>query len=132
MNRHSIHVDTFDSVDKELISKGSFRFVRPSKFRHIFGETPKKDQCYEFISQISRVSPEGSICAVNQKFLAIALESTGGAFSIIPIEKVSMFIYVLTGTRIILDESVTLTIIDSLNNFKGLRWSTNFYFYLFN
>lgn len=88
MNRHSIHVDSFDPLDRGIVSKGSIRFVRPSKFRHIFGETPRRDQCYEFISQISRVSPEGSICAVNPKFLALALESIGGAFSIIPIEKV--------------------------------------------
>ncbi|KAJ7372160.1 Coronin-1C [Desmophyllum pertusum] len=53
------------------------KFVRSSKFRHVFGTAAKKDQCYEGFS-VSGNAVESPYCAVNPKFLAIILKSSGG------------------------------------------------------
>ncbi|XP_053313012.1 coronin-6 isoform X1 [Spea bombifrons] len=65
----------------------SKRVVRQSKFRHIFGQPVKADQMYEDI-RISKVTWDSSFCAVNPKFLAIIIESSGGgAFIVLPLAK---------------------------------------------
>jgi len=65
----------------------SFRVVRQSKFRHIFGANQKRDQCYDNI-RVSKSSWDSTFCAVNPKFLAVIVESGGGgAFLVIPIAK---------------------------------------------
>ncbi|XP_065063838.1 coronin-1C-A-like [Rhopilema esculentum] len=63
------------------------RFVRESKFRHVFGEPFKKENCYDGIS-ITKNAWDGNYCAVNSKFVAVVLESRGGgAFIVLPLQK---------------------------------------------
>ncbi|XP_006980600.1 coronin-1B [Peromyscus maniculatus bairdii] len=66
----------------------SFRkVVRQSKFRHVFGQPVKNDQCYEDI-RVSRVTWDSTFCAVNPKFLAVIVEASGGgAFMVLPLSK---------------------------------------------
>lgn len=69
--------------------KMSFRVVRSSKFRHVYGQAVKRDQCYDNI-RVSKSSWDSTFCAVNPKFLAIIVESAGGgAFIVLPHNKVS-------------------------------------------
>lgn len=64
------------------------RVVRQSKFRHVFGQAVKNDQCYDDI-RVSRVTWDSAFCAVNPKFVAIIVEASGGgAFLILPLHKV--------------------------------------------
>ncbi|XP_059054783.1 coronin-6 [Achroia grisella] len=66
----------------------SFRVVRSSKFRHVYGQALKREQCYEGI-RVSKSSWDSTFCAVNPKFLAIIVESAGGgAFIVLPHNKV--------------------------------------------
>lgn len=66
----------------------SFRAVRVSKFRHVYGQAMKRDQCYDNI-RVSKSSWDSTFCAVNPKFLAIIVESAGGgAFIVLPLAKV--------------------------------------------
>ena len=66
----------------------SFRVIRQSKFRHVFGQPLKKDQCYDNI-RITKSSGDSTFCAVNPKYLAIITEAAGGgAFFVHPLEKV--------------------------------------------
>lgn len=58
------------------------KFVRSSKFRHVFGTAARKEQCYEGL-RVSKNSVESSFCAVNPKFLAVILESAGGGAFIV-------------------------------------------------
>lgn len=55
----------------------SFRVVRSSKFRHVYGQAMKREQCYDNI-RVSKSSWDSTFCAVNPKFLAIIVESAGG------------------------------------------------------
>lgn len=69
----------------------SFRIVRSSKFRHVYGTAAKREQCYDNI-RVSKSSWDSTFCAVNPKFLAIIVESAGGgAFIVLPHNKVSYF-----------------------------------------
>jgi len=62
----------------------SFRVVRQSKFRHVFGSNLKREQCYDNI-RVSKASWDSTFCSVNPKFLAIIVESGGGgAFLVLP------------------------------------------------
>ena len=66
----------------------SFRVVRTSKFRHIFGSNNKRENCYDNI-RVSKSSWDSTFCSVNPKFVAVIVESGGGgAFLVIPIAKV--------------------------------------------
>nr|XP_032661297.1 coronin-1C isoform X5 [Chelonoidis abingdonii] len=63
------------------------RVVRQSKFRHVFGQAVKNDQCYDDI-RVSRVTWDSSFCVVNPKFVAIIIEASGGgAFLVLPLHK---------------------------------------------
>ncbi|XP_048411959.1 uncharacterized protein LOC125464034 isoform X1 [Stegostoma tigrinum] len=63
------------------------RVVRQSKFRHVFGQAVKNDQCYDDI-RVSRVTWDSSFCAVNPKFVAIIVDASGGgAFMVLPLQK---------------------------------------------
>ncbi|MGH0171284.1 UNVERIFIED_CONTAM: hypothetical protein FKN15_060086 [Acipenser sinensis] len=63
------------------------RVVRQSKFRHVFGQAVKTDQCYDDI-RVSRVTWDSSFCAVNPKFVAVIVEASGGgAFLVLPLGK---------------------------------------------
>jgi len=62
----------------------SFRVVRQSKFRHVFGANEKREKCYDNI-RVSKASWDSTFCAVNPKFFAVIVESGGGgAFLCIP------------------------------------------------
>lgn len=68
----------------------SFRVVRSSKFRHVYGQAMKREQCYDNI-RVSKSSWDSTFCAVNPKFLAIIVESAGGgAFIVLPHNKVRL------------------------------------------
>lgn len=72
----------------------SFRVVRSSKFRHVYGQSAKREQCYDNI-RVSKSSWDSTFCAVNPKFLAIIVESAGGgAFIVLNHKQVSKFIFV--------------------------------------
>ncbi|XP_066267007.1 coronin-6-like isoform X3 [Branchiostoma lanceolatum] len=65
----------------------SFRGLRTSKFRHVFGTAMRKDSHYEGI-RVTRNSWDSTFCAVNPKFLAIVTEAAGGGcFIVLPVEK---------------------------------------------
>jgi len=65
----------------------SFRVVRQSKFRHVFGKEFKKDLCYDGF-KLSRDAWDSPHCSVNAKFVAVCLEAQGGgAFQVVPIEQ---------------------------------------------
>lgn len=65
----------------------SFRVVRDSKFRHVFGQALRKEQCYDNI-RITKNSWDSNFCAVNPKFLAIVTEAAGGgAFLVITLKQ---------------------------------------------
>lgn len=59
------------------------KVVRQSKFRHVFGQPVKNDQCYEDI-RVSRVTWDSTFCAVNPKFLAVIVEASGGGAFLVP------------------------------------------------
>ena len=74
----------------------SFRVVRQSKFRHVFGTALKRDQCYDNI-RITKSSWDSTFCAVNPKYVAIITEAAGGgAFLVLPLEKVGGALYFLS------------------------------------
>lgn len=67
----------------------SFRVVRQSKFRHVFGANLKREQCYDNI-RVSKASWDSTFTSVNPKFFAVIVESGGGgAFLVLPHGKVS-------------------------------------------
>ena len=64
------------------------RFVRHSKYRHVFGTPYKREKCYDNI-RITKSPHDSNMCAVNGKFLAVVLEAQGGgAFLVVPLSKV--------------------------------------------
>ncbi|KAK7934116.1 hypothetical protein WMY93_005012 [Mugilogobius chulae] len=68
-------------------SRKDMSFVRVSKYRHVFGQTAKNDQCYDDI-RVSRVTWDSNFCAVNPKYVAIIIEASGGgAFLVLPLHK---------------------------------------------
>ncbi|CAN9513228.1 unnamed protein product [Ophioblennius macclurei] len=63
------------------------RVVRQSKFRHVFGQAVKSDQCYDDI-RVSRVTWDSTFCSVNPNFVAIIVDASGGgAFLVLPLHK---------------------------------------------
>ncbi|KAH0626414.1 hypothetical protein JD844_001380, partial [Phrynosoma platyrhinos] len=65
----------------------SRKVVRSSKFRHVYGQPVKADQCYDDI-RVSQMTWDGNFCSVNPKFLAIVVEASGGgAFLVLPLAK---------------------------------------------
>lgn len=65
----------------------SFRVVRDSKFRHVFGQGVRKELCYDNI-RITKNSWDSNFCAVNPKFLAIVTEAAGGgAFLVLTLKQ---------------------------------------------
>lgn len=62
--------------------------VRCSKFRHVFGQSAKADQCYDDI-RISQMTWDSNFCSVNPKFVAMIVDASGGgAFMVLPLSKV--------------------------------------------
>lgn len=69
----------------------SFRrgVVRQSKFRHVFAQAWKAEQCLDDL-RVSRVTWDGQLCAANPKFIAVITEAGGGgAFLVLPLTKVT-------------------------------------------
>jgi WD40 repeat protein len=62
------------------------KFVRQSKYRHVFGQALKPELCYSGIT-LSRNAWDQDYITVNSKFMSIAWESGGGAAAVIPLEK---------------------------------------------
>ncbi|KNC83213.1 hypothetical protein SARC_04538 [Sphaeroforma arctica JP610] len=63
------------------------RFVRASKFRHVFGEGTKKESCFDGIP-ITKSAHDSMFIDVNDKFVAICLQSGGGAFAVLKHDQV--------------------------------------------
>ncbi|KAI5097040.1 coronin-1A [Silurus meridionalis] len=65
----------------------SRKVVRTSKFRHVFGQALKADQCYDDI-RISQMTWDSNFCSVNPKFVAMIVDASGGgAFIVLPLSK---------------------------------------------
>lgn len=65
----------------------SRKVVRTSKFRHVFGQAVKADQCYDDI-RISQMTWDSNFCTVNPKFVAMIVDASGGgAFIVLPLNK---------------------------------------------
>ncbi|XP_067881939.1 coronin-1B-like, partial [Heterodontus francisci] len=63
------------------------KVVRSSKYRHVFGQPMKSDQCYDDI-RISQNTWDSNFCSVNPQFLAMIVEASGGgAFMVLPLSK---------------------------------------------
>jgi coronin-1B/1C/6 len=62
------------------------KFVRQSKYRHVFGQALKPELCYSGIN-LSRNAWDQDYIVANTKFLSVAWESGGGATAVIPLEK---------------------------------------------
>ena len=65
------------------------KFVRSSKYRHVFGSAAKKTECYDSL-RITKNPLENHFIAINAKFIALCIDAGGGgAFVVIPHEKVT-------------------------------------------
>ncbi|ODV63488.1 coronin, partial [Ascoidea rubescens DSM 1968] len=65
----------------------SRRFVRASKYRHVFAQPSKKELCYENL-RISKNAWDSNLLKVNSKFLSVNWDSSGGgAFAVIPLNQ---------------------------------------------
>jgi len=60
------------------------RIVRASKYRHVFGNVHKKDDCYDEL-RATRSAWDANFVAANPQYLAVLWESAGGgSFAVIP------------------------------------------------
>ncbi|KAF2001645.1 actin-binding protein-like protein [Amniculicola lignicola CBS 123094] len=63
------------------------RFVRASKYRHVFGRGTKKEQCYDNL-RISRNAWDTNLIKANPEYISVNWEASGGgAFAVIPINE---------------------------------------------
>ncbi|KAL6705422.1 Coronin-like protein crn1 [Coniothyrium glycines] len=61
------------------------RFVRASKYRHVFGKGTKKEQCYDNL-RISKNAWDTNLIKANPEYVSVNWEASGGgAFAVIPI-----------------------------------------------
>ncbi|KAI2626642.1 DUF1900-domain-containing protein [Hypoxylon sp. NC1633] len=61
------------------------RFVRASKYRHVFGKSTRKEFCYDNL-RISRNAWDTNLVKANPEYLAVNWEASGGgAFAVIPL-----------------------------------------------
>ena len=68
-------------------SRMTFRGIRSSKFRHVYGSPAKRQKCYDNV-KISKSTTDSNLCAVNPKFLAVVIEvGGGGSFIVVPINE---------------------------------------------
>ncbi|RKP11930.1 hypothetical protein BJ684DRAFT_17533 [Piptocephalis cylindrospora] len=64
------------------------RFVRASKFRHVYGTPAKRDGCYDNL-RISTSAWDTNVIKVNPKYLAVNWNAGGGgAFAVLPLDQV--------------------------------------------
>ncbi|KAJ3186604.1 Coronin-2B [Gaertneriomyces sp. JEL0708] len=60
------------------------RFVRASKYRHVYGNATKRDQCYDNL-KVTRNAWDTNLVKANPLFISVNLEASGGgAFAVIP------------------------------------------------
>ncbi|XP_066983906.1 coronin-1A-like isoform X4 [Macrobrachium rosenbergii] len=79
-------VDT-RACQKPSTRQNTFRGIRSSKFRHVFGKGSRKENCYENVL-ITQKAHDTAACAANPKFVAIVVEvAGGGAFIVLPLDK---------------------------------------------
>ncbi|KAL9591849.1 MAG: hypothetical protein Q9179_007312 [Wetmoreana sp. 5 TL-2023] len=65
----------------------SGRFVRSSKYRHVFGRPTRKEQSYDNI-RISKNAWDTNLVKANPQYLAVNWEASGGgAFAVIPLNE---------------------------------------------
>ncbi|KAL1583212.1 hypothetical protein WHR41_07944 [Cladosporium halotolerans] len=65
----------------------SGRFVRASKYRHVFGQPSRREQCYDNL-RISKNAWDTNLVKCNPKYLSVNWEASGGgAFAVIPLEE---------------------------------------------
>jgi len=63
-----------------------------SRFRHVYGSAASRDQCYDGVRVSTGSGNDTSLCAVNRRFIAIIVQSSGGGvFVVLPIHMVSSF-----------------------------------------
>ncbi|XP_064612217.1 coronin-1C-A-like isoform X2 [Liolophura sinensis] len=63
------------------------KFMRQSKYRHVFGQALKRDQCFDGI-RVTKIGWESTYCSVNPKYVAVIVEAAGGgAFLVLNINK---------------------------------------------
>ncbi|KAK9369672.1 hypothetical protein V1509DRAFT_618765 [Lipomyces kononenkoae] len=63
----------------------SGRFVRASKYRHVFGQPTKKELCYENV-RVSNNAWDSNLIKVNTLYLSVNWNASGGgAFAVIPL-----------------------------------------------
>jgi len=63
------------------------RVVRSSKYRHVFGEAFKKEECYDGI-KLSSTAWDTNYITANTKYFGVIWEAAGGgSFGVIPLEK---------------------------------------------
>lgn len=69
-------------------TNASGKFVRASKYRHVFGQAAKKELCYENL-KITKNAWDSNIINTNGKYLAVNWDASGGgAFAVIPLNEV--------------------------------------------
>ncbi|EIE89695.1 hypothetical protein RO3G_14406 [Rhizopus delemar RA 99-880] len=63
-------------------------FVRPSKYRHVYGTCAKRDFCYDNI-RVSANAWDTNMIKVNPRFISINWQASGGgAFAVLPLSQV--------------------------------------------
>ncbi|KAK0561686.1 Coronin-like protein crn1 [Tilletia horrida] len=63
------------------------RFVRPSKYRHVFGNAARKESSYDNV-KVSNNAWDTNLIAANGKFISVNWNvSGGGAFAVIPVAR---------------------------------------------
>ncbi|KAJ3563475.1 hypothetical protein NPX13_g8184 [Xylaria arbuscula] len=63
------------------------RFVRSSKYRHVFGKSTRKEFCYDNL-RISRNAWDTNLIKANPEYLSVNWEASGGgAFAVIPLNE---------------------------------------------
>ncbi|GMM36511.1 Crn1 protein [Saccharomycopsis crataegensis] len=66
----------------------SGRFVRASKYRHVFGQPAKRELSYDNL-KISKNAWDSNLIKANSKFLSVNWDASGGgAFAVIPLNEV--------------------------------------------
>ncbi|CDH52969.1 actin-binding protein [Lichtheimia corymbifera JMRC:FSU:9682] len=64
------------------------RFVRPSKYRHVYGTAAKRDYCYDNV-RVSLNAWDTNMVQVNPLFISMNWQASGGgAFAVIPLSTV--------------------------------------------
>ena len=117
--------------------------MRASKFRHVFGQAAKKTECYDSL-RITKNSLENYYIAINAKYIALCIDAGGGgAFVVIPHEKVSVELAVCYIHTFLITGLVRSTIgvhvvsflesrlILTIRHFYGLSYAYRFYFSLY-